>query len=95
MTSHPRRSTRLLPSPEPATVRAAREAAGHTQRQAADVLGLSHRAWVQWETGERPMPADRHQLYLLLTGQTTVTRARAALRPDAAAAASSVIISTE
>lgn len=83
MTAHPRRSTRLLPSPPPDTIRAARSAAGHTQRQAADTLGLSYRAWEMWEAGERPMPADRYQLYLLLTGQTTIEVARAALAPMA------------
>ncbi len=79
MTTHPRRSARILPSPDPAAVLAARQAMRHTQRQAADVLGLSYRAWMQWEAGERPMPADRYQLYLLLTEQTTVPRAREAL----------------
>ena len=79
MTTHPRRSTRVLPPPTPDEIRAARDAAEHTQHTAAATIGASFRAWQQWEAGERPMPPAMLQLYLLLTGQTTVARARQAL----------------
>jgi len=39
-----------------------------------------------YEAGDRSMPPDRYQLYLLLTEQTTAARARRALaQPEAAA----------
>ena len=79
MTSHPRRSTRILPPPTPDAIRAAREAAGHSQRQAALTLAVAPRTWQFWEDAQRGMPAGKLQLYLLLTGQTTVARARQAL----------------
>lgn len=85
--THPNRSTRLLPSPAPDEIRAARAAAGHSQHAAAATIGASFRAWQQWEAGERPMPAGLYQLYMLLTEQTTVAKARRALTAPASAGA--------
>lgn len=79
MTTHPRRSTRVLPRVEPATLRAARDAAGHSQSQAAATLGIPIKRLQAWEHGEGAMDEGWLQLYLLLTGQTTVARARQAL----------------
>jgi len=71
------------PSPPPADIRAARGAAKHSQRSAAATIGVGSRTWQQWELGTRSMPPAMLQLYLLLTGQTTVARARQALTPMA------------
>lgn len=79
MTTHPRRSARLLPAPAPDDIRAARAAAGHSQSQACVVIAVPVRRWEAWEQGERPMLPALLQLYLLLTGQTTVAQARRAL----------------
>lgn len=79
MTTHPRRSMRVLPRVEPATLRAARDAAGHSQSQAAATLGIPIKRLQAWEHGEGAMDEGWLQLYLLLTGQTTVARARQAL----------------
>ena len=61
--------------PTPAQVRAARDAAGHTQEQAAALVGLSGGIrWAEYErdrdspTARRIDPA-RWQLYLLMTDQ--------------------------
>jgi len=62
MTNHPNRS-RAAPSaarnPSPEEIRIAREAAGLTQSQAANLVYVSLRNWQQWEategTNKRPM----------------------------------------
>lgn len=63
----------LTRKPTPAEVRRAREAAGHTQEQAAATLGRfgvhAVKRWSEWETGARGMTRDAFILYLLLSGQ--------------------------
>jgi DNA (cytosine-5)-methyltransferase 1 len=50
MTNHPNRSVgHPARNPSPADVRAAREAAGLTQAQAAALVYASPRNWQQWE----------------------------------------------
>lgn len=44
-----------LSSPTPTEIRAAREAAGLTQTQAAALLHSALRAWQRWEAGDRAM----------------------------------------
>lgn len=39
----------------PAEIIAARQAAGHTQKQAAELLGYTERGWRHWENGTRAM----------------------------------------
>lgn len=39
----------------PAEITAARTAAGHTQKQAAELLGYTERGWRHWENGTRSM----------------------------------------
>lgn len=65
----------VLDFPTPAEIRAARDAAGHTQAQAATLVGLSGGIrWAEYErdqttaTSRRIDPA-RWQLYLLMTDQ--------------------------
>lgn len=56
--------------PTPDQVLAAREAAGQTQEQAADVVGLSGGIrWSEYERGVRTIDPARWQLYLLATDQ--------------------------
>lgn len=59
-------------TPTPGQVRSAREAAGHTQAQAADLVHATRRAWQNWEatgTEGRPMPPAVWELYRLRAGQ--------------------------
>ena len=53
MTNHPNRSAgHPARNPTPAEVRAAREAAGLTQTQAAALVRATARNWQQWEQPE-------------------------------------------
>lgn len=70
MTNHPNRGRPTAASnPAPFEVRAAREAAGHTQAVAAGTVFGTVRSWQQWELGERRMPPSTFLLYQLMTGQ--------------------------
>lgn len=64
MTSHPNRSGRSpAANPEPAAIRAARDAAGLTQTAAAHLIYSTLRAWQQWESGERRMHPAMFELW--------------------------------
>ena len=54
-------------SPDPATIRAAREHAGLTQTEAAALVHGSLRAWQQWEAGDRAMHPGLWELFGLKT----------------------------
>lgn len=59
----------------PASVRAARQAAGMTQRQAAALVHLSRwQTWSEYENGQRPADPARMQLFLILTRQAKIPR---------------------
>ena len=49
------------------TFEAARRAAGHTQAEAAELLGVARRTIENWEGGVSAIPAPALRLYLLLT----------------------------
>lgn len=77
MTSHPNRSKKARKpgaTPSPEWIRAAREAAGHTQAEAAALVYAPRRSWQNWER-EPSDPENRRmhpaifELYLLKTGQ--------------------------
>lgn len=57
MPNHPNRSRRGNPAanPQPDEIRAARQAAGITQTQAAALVHTTCRTWQQWEAGDRRM----------------------------------------
>jgi DNA-binding transcriptional regulator YiaG len=76
MTTHPNRGKKRTPNstPTPAEVRAARDAAGLTQREAADVVYASYRAWEDWEYGKRRCHPAMLRLFRLLTGQERLPR---------------------
>lgn len=71
-------------TPSPQEIAEARARAGHTQEQAAALVGLSRRdRWSEYERGIRPMDPARWELYLLLTDQhpeLKTTRRRKAAR---------------
>ena len=59
-----------MKTPTPPEVRAARQAAGHTQAEAArEVHAGSYRTWQDWERGRRKMPLAAWDLYLTKTDQ--------------------------
>ena len=64
--NHPNRSQanrRVDANPTPAEILRAREDAGLTQQQAADLLFSSWRTWQNWEAGERRMPPAAWELF--------------------------------
>lgn len=48
--------------------RASREQAGHTQQQAADLLGVPYRTYQDWDRGVARMPEYALRLYRHLAG---------------------------
>lgn len=59
-----------LTAPNAFEIRAARQAVGLTQGQAADVVhSPSYRTWQDWELGKASMPIGLWELFLLKTGQ--------------------------
>lgn len=52
-------------SPTPDQVKAAREAAGLTQGQAAAITHSALRTWQQWEAGDRAMHPGLWELFRL------------------------------
>jgi len=55
-------------SPDPKKIRQAREKAGLTQTEAADMVHSSLRAWQYWEAGKRKMHPAFYELFLIKTG---------------------------
>jgi putative transcriptional regulator len=77
MTAHPNRSrAAAAANPAPADVRAAREAAGLTQTQAAHLIHSTLRAWQEWEAANRRMHAGLWELFLLKTHRLRQKRLR-------------------
>ena len=62
----------MIPDPTLESIATARQRAGHTQAQAAAAVGVSARAWQQYESGDRSMPAPAWWLYLLRVGCVTL-----------------------
>ena len=57
-------------NPAPEEIKAARTAAGHTQTEAADLIGYTVRAWQMWEAGQRLMRRSTFDLYLSRAGKS-------------------------
>lgn len=53
--------------PTPRDVRAARELAGLSQKQAAELMQTTIGTWIQWETSKRQMHQRTYELFVLLT----------------------------
>jgi len=45
-----------------------RDRAGHTQEQAAEMIGVARRTWQDWERGVNQMPVAMLMLYQHLAG---------------------------
>lgn len=59
-----------LPDPAPDLVLQARRTAGHSQLQAAVLVGLGHgQRWYEIESGKTPMDRMRWAMYLLAIGE--------------------------
>lgn len=59
-----------LPSPTPEQIAAARQSAGLSQAQAAELVGLGDKArWAEYERAARAPDAARWALFLLATSQ--------------------------
>jgi DNA (cytosine-5)-methyltransferase 1 len=63
-------------TPSPQEIKEARKAAGHTQTQAAAVVGKAKMTWWHWEKGRAPMDEAWWELYLLKTGQKRLERVK-------------------
>lgn len=64
MGAHPNRGPKgPSANPTPEQVRAAREAAGLTQTQAATLIHSTMRAWQEWEAGNRRMHPGLWELF--------------------------------
>lgn len=75
--------------PTPEQIRAAREAAGLTQHQAAMLVGLrSGMRWSEYERGERRPHPVLWELWLLRTGQHPTHELRQRTQPASSTAAS-------
>lgn len=71
MTNHPNRGPgNPASNPKPDEIRAAREAAGLTQDEAAALIYCSGKSWQQWELGARRMhPAFWHLFSIRVSGR--------------------------
>jgi len=73
MTNHPNRGRRVAgTSPTPADIRAARVQLGLTQREAAQLVHATEKAWARWELSpdcdeHRAMHAGLWELFQLKT----------------------------
>jgi putative transcriptional regulator len=56
-----------IKSPDPEQIRAAREAQGLTQTQAAALIHHSMRGWQDWEHGKRTMHPGLWELFCIKT----------------------------
>lgn len=69
MPSHPNRGPKgPSANPTPEQIRAAREAAGLTQTEAATLIHSTMRAWQEWEAGNRRMHPGLWELFCLKAG---------------------------
>lgn len=70
MPNHPNRSRGGSPSrnPTPEEIRAAREAAGLSQTEAAARIYCTLRGWQEWEAGNRKMHPAFWELFCLKVG---------------------------
>lgn len=67
-TLSPEGACRRCTRPAAPNPRAARQAAGLTQTQAAELIGASLRAFQDWEGARRRMPPAKYALFVMLTG---------------------------
>jgi DNA (cytosine-5)-methyltransferase 1 len=73
MANHPNRSKRYdAPdrNPTPEEIRAGRESAGLTQREAARLIHCTERGWQDWEGGQRKMHPAFWELFRIKLTRT-------------------------
>lgn len=58
-----------MKKPTPETIKAAREKAGLTQKEAGELIGAALRTWQDWEGGQRKMPLAKWELWLIKVSQ--------------------------
>lgn len=58
----------MLKSPSAKQLKITRLALGYTQKEAAELLHVSLRAWQLWESGDRKMPVNAWELCLIKAG---------------------------
>jgi DNA-binding transcriptional regulator YiaG len=58
----------MLKPPQPDQVKATRKTLGFTQKESAEMVHCSQRAWQLWEAGDRTMPAGIWELFVIKTG---------------------------
>lgn len=61
-------SHHMLKSPSAAQIKTTRKALGYTQKEAAELVHVSLRAWQLWETGDRTMPPSVWELCVIKAG---------------------------
>jgi putative transcriptional regulator len=57
----------MLKSPQSDQVKVTRKALGFTQKESAEMVHCSLRAWQLWEAGDRNMPAGIWELFVIKT----------------------------
>jgi DNA (cytosine-5)-methyltransferase 1 len=58
----------MLKSPEPELLKKTRKLLGYTQREAAQLVHVSLRAWQLWVAGDRKMPPAIWELCVIKSG---------------------------
>lgn len=58
----------MLNSPTPELLKKTRKLLGYTQREAAEIVHVSLRAWQLWEAGDRKMPPGIWELCVIKSG---------------------------
>jgi DNA-binding XRE family transcriptional regulator len=58
----------MLNSPTPELLKKTRKLLGYTQREAAELVHVSLRAWQLWEAGDRKMPPGIWELCVIKSG---------------------------
>ncbi len=64
----------MLKSPSPEQIKAMRMALGHTQKEAAELVHVSLRAWQLWEAGDRKMLPGIWELCVIKVGLHPIYR---------------------
>ena len=58
----------MIKSPTPELISKTRKVLGYTQREAAELVHVSLRAWQLWEAGDRKMPPGLWELCVIKAG---------------------------
>ncbi len=65
----------MLKSPSPEQLKSTRKALGYTQKEAAELVHVSLRAWQLWQAGDRKMPPGIWELCVIKAGLHPLYRA--------------------